>query len=167
MYSPPPSFLSLTKTVALFLLVTMSFHGSLSAQIEYTTCGVSEMPEPDNSPDPFACDFSFYDLGSCGLIYISVNFHFFVEDDCSGNVGAGPGLSLTQEDAFQEAQNILRRANNYNEQIGQNSQWNQAFWNAPVTTPQCVPIRYITNEIFIHCDESRKENPGYSTAYIA
>lgn len=153
------------QIVALMLLVMMSFSDSLIAQInQQTTCGISEIPEPDNSPDPHACDFGTYDINNCGLIYIAVNFHFFVNDDCSGNVGAAPGLNLTQGEAFQEAESILKRANNYNERIGQNMQYNQAFWGAPVTAPQCVPIRYVTNEIFIYCDSSRKQNPGGASA---
>ena len=155
------------KVIVLLLLLPISTLLFAQGEVEINpNCGISQVPQPDNSPIPAACSY-VYDHNSCSPIFIAVNFHFFVNDDCSGNVGAAPNITLSQEEAFQEAENLLKRANSYNERIGQNSQWNQAFWGAPVTAPQCVPIRYITNEVFIHCDEDLKQNPGFGNSYWA
>jgi hypothetical protein len=132
--------------VLLFLFSTL-----LSAQlVEPMTCGTEDDNLP-HVPTNTGCDLA-YNYTTYPLIYIPVNFHFFVEDDCTGLTAAGkPADRLNQEEVFATAERILRNANNYNESISNNLQWNQAEWDAPVTAAQKVPFRYITNEVIIHC----------------
>jgi len=91
---------------------------------------------------------------NCIPVYINVNFHFFLDDNCEGNLAAAGYVNenLEAANAFNLAENLIIKANNAFENMGENSQWNQAVNNATETDAQCIPIRYVINGIYVHCD---------------
>jgi hypothetical protein len=132
-------------------LAILLFSVAALAQTETTmSCGIIDAgdADPDNPNYDFYCP-SQYIIESCGLIYISVNVHFFVTDDCQGTTAASRAQDRKeQEDTYLEAEKLINRANRYNEGISDNLQWNQAVHGATVTTaPQCVPFRYVLEAV--------------------
>jgi hypothetical protein len=141
-------------------LAILLFSVAALAQTETTmSCGIIDAgdADPDNPNYDFYCP-SQYIIESCGLIYISVNVHFFVTDDCQGTTAAKRVQDRKeQEDTYLEAEKLINRANRYNEGISDNLQWNQAVNGATVTTvPQCVPFRYVLEGVYIHCESENR-----------
>jgi hypothetical protein len=86
-----------------------------------------------------------------------VNVHYFVDDDCEGKTAAKISWQqYDQWDAFYRADHLIKNANTYLEDISYNPQWNQLELNATVTDTQCVMIRLVLDEVYIHCNTSAK-----------
>jgi len=105
---------------------------------------------------------------NCIPVYINVNVHFFLDDNCEGTVGAAPSVdeNLSASNAFTLAENLINDANDFFETMsenpqGLNHQWNTDEHGAEPTEAQCIPIRYVLDEVYIHCD-SDAQNTGVS-----
>lgn len=79
---------------------------------------------------------------NCIQVYINVNVHFFLNDDCTGMLATAPVevINLSLENAFNVAEQLVNSANEYfkimsDNTLGLNHQWNAAEQNAPVTDP--------------------------------
>ena len=113
-------------------------------------------------------------MENCGsvLIYVRVNIHFFLDDNCEGTVAYGNAttLDLNPENAFALAEQAINDANDFMEDISDNEPWNQAENGAEVTGPQCVPVRYVLSGVYVHCSSDAQlitgfgffdDNPGF------
>ncbi|WP_157500977.1 hypothetical protein [Lewinella sp. 4G2] len=86
---------------------------------------------------------------------MKVNVHFFVNDDGTGlTAGNGASNQLEQRDVFQKADDLVYFANQYMEDISSNKQLNQIPWGADTTSAQCVGLRFLLDEVFIHRDSN-------------
>jgi hypothetical protein len=95
----------------------------------------------------------------CTTIYVKVNVHFFLNDNCQGNVATASGVNvdLSPQNAFQLADNLISDANAFFQSIsdnasGLNYQWNTESHNTVNSGPQCIPIRYVLSGVKIHCN---------------
>lgn len=102
---------------------------------------------------------------NCIPIYIKVNFHFFVNDDCSGDVSLPLDPTIVkQEDAAGWAGYIIYRAN---EDLANNmAQLNASGYNTSSSSPHCNPIRFVISGLYFHCDNADKFD-GYSLTYLS
>ena len=110
---------------------------------------------------------------NCIPVYISVNVHFFLNDDCTGMLATASGevIDLSPENAFNVAEQLVNSANEYfkimsDNTLGLNYQWNAAENNVPVTEAQCIPFRYVLKGTRIHC-KSSKQNIGTYYSHIS
>lgn len=104
----------------------------------------------------------------CTTIYVKVNVHFFLNDNCQGIVAtaAGVNVDLTPQNAFQLADNLITDANNFLQSISDNEsllnyQWNTDAHGTVNSGPQCIPIRYVLSGVKIHCN-TNAQNTGIS-----
>lgn len=145
------------------LLVLFLCWASLGAQAPPHVCGTIESPEKEIVPAQYKNGTSCYDdvsfiINDCSEVWVRTNLHFFVSDECTGLTGGRPGKRLDQKDVFQKAQEYIDEVNFYLGRIGSNIQRNQAVWGATVTEPQCVPVRFHLDEVYIHCNSARQNS---------
>ena len=146
----------------LFSLITSlpaiaQFNCELSAEMESSF--------PDEIPTPLDRCFDISDLiDNCTPVFIRVNIHFFLDDDCDGNLAAAPSVTenLLPNNAFALAEDLVDYANEFFENMSANTldlnyQWNSAAHNATVTSNQCIPIRYVLAGVYIHCSSDDQD----------
>ncbi|MFK8105270.1 MAG: T9SS type A sorting domain-containing protein [Saprospiraceae bacterium] len=140
----------------LFLCATFWAHAQVNCASDALT------PSSGASNSSFGASHCFdleYVQENCIPVYVKVNVHFFLDDNCEGALAVGPSgpSNLTPEAAFQTADDMVANANAYfalastNSQ-NKNQQWNAATHGAVVTSAQCIPIRYVLSGVRIHCD---------------
>ena len=107
---------------------------------------------------------------NCIPVYINVNIHFFLDDNCQGNIATAPGVpaNLNPTNAFELAENFINTSNNFFETMSDNTQslnyqWNTEAHGATTTTSQCIPIRYVLKGVQIHCN-TNAQSTGLSFA---
>ncbi len=92
---------------------------------------------------------------------MKVNIHYFLEDDCTGSVHPDPNQNVSKEDAIAQAEEMINNANAHLE--NNREQWNTGA--NPPPEPQCVPIRWVLNDIIFHCN-SQQKNDGVNLGGI-
>jgi hypothetical protein len=113
------------------------------SQEETRLCGNEEVKPnetPQNNPEN-ACFNVDLVIQNCTPVYIRMNFHFFTDDACTGNVQI---TNATQASAYKTAEQAINDANNTLAN-------NQQQWNGTTTEIQCNPIRYVLSGVYIHC----------------
>ena len=128
------------------------FDGSPSNRSVFQYCGVGAF-NPQFIQD------------NCYEVWIRVNVHFLVSST-TGRTVAKPGQpTYLPSEAYQVAQNLLSSANGFNENIGDNAPWNQAYYGVPVTAPQCVPFRYLLNRVVFHPEGTSDNTIRFDPVY--
>jgi len=67
-----------------------------------------------------------FDIGwvqaNCVNVYVNVNVHFFLDDNCEGTVATAPGVSgdLTPQNAFYLAEKMIDDANAFLQAMSEN-----------------------------------------------
>lgn len=140
----------------------------LSAQQEsgLVLCGNTEAAgELTSSNDCFEVDEV---QDNCDKVWVKMNLHFFLEDDCSGNLH--PTLphidTSTVHTVYQKAESLINWFNLKLE--NNNQQWNQVtLWDIDTEQPaQCVPIRYALSGVYVHCNTTARNTTGQSVSYF-
>ncbi|GAB4495560.1 MAG: hypothetical protein OHK0019_24970 [Saprospiraceae bacterium] len=90
-------------------------------------------------------------FANCDPVYIRVNFHFFVNDNCNGNLQVS---GTPQHTATIIAKNLVNQANDALAN-------NQIQWQMPGATTVCNPMRYVLRGVYTHCKTNA--TGGYST----
>lgn len=97
-------------------------------------------------------------IQNCTPVYIRINVHFILDDNCEGAMAAVPDLpeDMHPSNAFYLAEKLISDANAFYETVNslQTSQWNQVPHGVPETPHQCVPFRYILTGVYLHCRTS-------------
>ena len=146
-----------------------------AAQPPTNQCGTDDLPieVPENVTTDTSCFNVEYVMENCVPVYIRTTIHFFADDDCDGRVSLSPvgeydddgnfiGLisqDLTQSSALSEAEDLIDRMNAFNEAIGRNYERYPPGANVPPedqSPMQCNPIRYVLDDVIIHCDSDRQ-----------
>ena len=120
------------------------------------TCIVIHDTIPDR-PEHHHCfnEQAIYD--DCRTVYLKLNIHFFLDDNCEGSILFEDDPFTAQEEAYDLAERLINEAN---DMLGNNNQqWNQAWWGATETQPHCNPIQCLLKGVYIHCD-TRAKNQG-------
>ncbi|MBC6994689.1 hypothetical protein QWY85_07830 [Neolewinella lacunae] len=144
------------------IIICLAIGNSLASQSAETLCGTdsTQFAQPriiQKNLYEF-CNYSeSYINNNCLTTYIRVNVHFFVESDCSGTTAAAAvNNQLQQSEVFQKAEDYIGNANTFLSIMSGNQQWNQLEWGATVTDTQCVMLRLVLNEVFIHCETGNR-----------
>jgi len=142
---------------------------SCSAVFGQVPCELS--PEMEASfteeiPIPLDLCFDISDLiDNCTPVYIRVNIHFFLDNDCDGNLATHPDITenLSPYNAFALAEDLVDNANEFFDKVNANTnpildhQWNSEHHNTPVTSHQCIPVRYVLGGAYIHCSSVNQD----------
>ncbi|MBK9220611.1 MAG: hypothetical protein IPO78_13130 [Saprospiraceae bacterium] len=144
-----------SKLILIFIIMNVYNQKMNSQNID---CYV--LPDPiqySASPIPCFNVDSIYE--NCIPVYLNVNIHFFVNDDCTGNVSLPQdGTKVTQEGATGWANYMLYIAN---EELAHNTaQLNPKGYNTPSQAAHCNPVRWFLSGVYFHCDNTNKFN-GY------
>ncbi len=133
-------------TICQWTLILILFMCSVfSTTVAQDPCGFVPDPNPSGPPENPANCFSpltpadiFED---CTPVYININAHVFVDNDCASNVQHLP--NTTQLGAYHWVENYIEQCNTA---LANNPvQWQL---NAPAA---CMPIRYVLNGVYMHC----------------
>ncbi len=123
-------------------------------------------PEYPTTASDHCFDIEFVQ-DNCIPVYINVNVHFFLDDNCQGNIATAPGVTgnLNPTNAFEIAEQMINDANAFFEGMSSNSQnlnyqWNTQAHGATATEAQCIPIRYVLSGTRIHCKSSSQDISG-------
>lgn len=148
------------------LLITLINLNYAQVNCELTPALEQEIPNVAASPMDFCFDVEWVQE-NCIPVYINVNVHFFLDDNCQGNIGVADYVqgNLTQQNAFNLAEAMINDANDFFEVMSENDQgqWNSAAHSTTETDPQCIPIRYVLNGVYIHCDsDAQNTNNNFS-----
>jgi hypothetical protein len=92
-------------------------------------------------------------------VYIRVVVHFFIDDECEGDMAAASNVSvdLDPKNTWIIARKMVDDANNHYITMSENPdelnhQWNSQYHGADPSPAHPIPIRYILMDVFIHCD---------------
>ena len=109
---------------------------------------------------------------NCTPVYINVNVHFFLNDNCEGNMATAPGVSgnLNPLNAFKLSEDYINNANAFyetmsNNNLGLNYQWNAVANGADSTVAQCIPFRYVLKGVRIHCNSNAQSTNTIFTKF--
>jgi hypothetical protein len=135
-----------------YLMLFFLFAGMLTGQQASNLCRIYEAM-PDRAANRAACSVTDYSveeiLDGCYKVYVRVNVHFFL--NAAGLTDAARSSDrYSPREALYRAENLLAKVNGYSSGATNNAPWNQERWGAVVTDPQCLPIRYLLNEVIIH-----------------
>jgi len=153
----------------LFMLIN-PYCFSLSAQEDtgLSSCGNTKSFSEFTPSSTNDC-FTVNDVQSnCTKIWVKINMHFFVEDDCSGTINpTRPDIDTnTIRTAYQKAEDLINWFN-YKFEIN-HQQWNQiSLWDIDTIQPaQCFPIRYALSGVYVHCNSTARDTSGTHLTYF-
>lgn len=126
--------------------------GNLHAQTE-VLCGMGTPPSqsqtgtPESGAPCFDVDEVF---DNCIPIYLRVNIHFFVPDNCEGQAFFADKTEIGQPDEY------INQATAYSKAETLINNANTALANNPIqwqtnTGGHCIPFRYVLNGVYMHC----------------
>ncbi|MCB9285894.1 MAG: hypothetical protein H6560_01150 [Lewinellaceae bacterium] len=128
-------------------------------------CGVTE-ETPSYAPEsePNFCFDAEEIQESCIKVWIRINLHFFLDDNCEGTLDPLGIQNIPGDDAYELAEDIITRANNALE--GNYVQWVQdTLWNIQPEDKQdaqCVPLRYVLSGVYVWCSDTAKNTSGFN-----
>lgn len=99
-------------------------------------------------------------MKECIPIYLDVNVHWFLDDDCGDSYNL-KDVKLKRDEAFLYSYNIIQDANDMWVNMADNKYYQSDV--APVaSTPVCIPIQYVLRDVIVHCDKAaQKTNVGF------
>jgi hypothetical protein len=148
--------------------------GPIFAQDECLLSPALEVGFPVELPESqdFCFDISQI-ISECIPVYVRTNIHFFLNDECGGELATAPYVSenLQAYNAFSLAESLIDNANIFFEKMSANLlnlnyQWHSAEHGAPITSNQCIPIRYVLAGVYVHCstlDQDVTLTEGFSS----
>lgn len=108
-------------------------------QMEYLCAW--EPPQGQASASGDSCLDVQYILDNCIKVYIRLNVHYFVGDDCSGTLQQ---TGLNQETAYQNTEAMIRALN---QQLNDNKPQKRLGG----VDPPCIPLRFVLSGVYVHC----------------
>ncbi len=125
-----------------FVLVIFVVHSHAQNQSGFA-CGVDENQQP-MTVDPNAINHCFNVQNiwdNCVTVWVRVNIHFFLDDNCDGGIQIIPGDDfVAAADGYQVAETLINNANNTLEAMENHHQWNSESWPPTVVTEAtCIP----------------------------
>lgn len=156
-------------------LLCFFVHNSLTAQIELP-CGNTEPIDTSESypSRPGQPCFDLEDvISNCTPVYLRVNFHLFVDDDCTGAFDPNHITSaLSQEAAFFEAgqtgnYGIPERMIYEMNQLVINNQPQKLANGQYASSAPCVPLRFVLGDVNLHCNYAFRFQGSFSNFFIS
>ncbi len=97
---------------------------------------------------------------NCTKIWLRVNIHFFLDDNCEGTLDPLGIETISPEQAYEVAESLINSANDRLE--NNREQWNQAPWGVPPDqTRYCVPFRYLLSGVYVHCSTTATNTSAF------
>jgi len=96
-------------------------------------------------------------------VYIRVNVHFLLEDDCTGSIDPLTDLNSTahpfidQKKAYIKAEEMITNVNEMMQLMSGHRQWNPEAWGKIVTFPRETHFRFVLKGVYFHCNTDAKE----------
>ncbi len=150
------------RLLNLLLILFMNYSVQAQQQSECTSVLIdsSSSAVAVNNPPCLNVDSIFE---NCIPVYIKVNFHFFVNQDCKGTVTVpGYGTQATQSEAAGWASYMIWEANNV---LANNQpQLNAAGPGTSSSASHCNPIRWVLKGVYFHC--ANEKNNGYELSSL-
>lgn len=131
--------MSLPSRICLFLL--MINHLQMNVRCQEISCGWIQPVDEITAGDPGSCFDIEEIIKNCIPVYVRINLHFFVADDCYGGIQQ---INESQKDVYRIAEEVISFAN-------QTFEKNQAQWQVPGAEAPCIPIRLVLKGIYVHC----------------
>lgn len=111
--------------------------------------------------------------GNCERIWIRVNVHYFLDNNCNGSIYPLPGVPYDMDRAYSRAEQLINECNN---QLANDTdiQWAQVErWGfgldpgqEPIQGVQCNPIRYALSGVYIHCNTVADDTTGQAVSWF-
>ena len=156
----------------LFLFILQN--NSLVAQYyEYIDLHNDIVPldEPINNTNTDDCLDVQNIIENCEIVWLRVNVHFFLDDNCEGEIAMGdkqwcldnnppylPGCDFTAENAHNLAESLINRANEFAENMSDNLPWGNEMIKIGLqpedAEEQCMPIRFLLDGVYLHCNSN-------------
>ena len=121
-----------------------------------------EEPSEDTSPCVDVNDI----LVNCTPVYFRINIHYFLDDNCEGEIAVGTEEDpiVSQTDAMQKAENLIDEVNSFFDVMSQNliernHMWGNEAMGVEPSPAQCLPFRFVLDDVFIHCDTEAQTTP--------
>jgi Pregnancy-associated plasma protein-A len=150
----------------LFLLLSTF---SVQTSIAQNYCGTTssgEQTTPNQNSTP--CFDVNTIIAECTPVYLRVNFHLFVRDNCTGSFDINNYNSVPQEAAYFEANQpfqhgIPERVITEMNELVANNKAQMLPGCACATTIPCVPLRFVLGDVQVHCDETFRDQQSWNT----
>lgn len=165
------------KKLLLFLFLGCLSGFKVQAQ---HACGTDLAPaEPSVNPSQGQSQIPCFDEDwvqqECITLYIKVNVHLFLDDNCEGPLAGSDTHplntdmpdDLTATNAFNLAEEMINEANDFFQQLsdnptGNNYNWHNTHHGIPDEgTPECIPIRFMLAGVHIHCNSDAQLITGW------
>ena len=117
----------------------------------------NSIPQPPPDPcDEFTVESA---IANCDIIYLRINVHFFLKDDCTGSIHPGHD-PMPPSQAYFLAEDMINQANNL--LANNQDQINADEWPPTTFAPAaCVPIRFVLAGVHVHCDDTGYDGIDY------
>lgn len=156
------------------ILLFSGFTSFLHAQSYLPSLANDVMPsEPDESVfTPEAACFDPDDVfDECQNVWVRVNIHFFLDDDCAGNLAMGPcdGCNLDASNAAALAEDLIRRTNAFAGDMSDNHPFPNELTYTGTSDPYdppCFPIRFLLKGVHIHCKSDLQQISGGNLKHL-
>jgi len=125
---------------------------------------LSEFNEANQAPES-ACFDPDDVFDQCQKVWVRVNIHFFLDDNCEGDLAMGPcdDCNLASDNAAALAEDLIYRANAFADNMSDNHPFpNELAYTGPSEpyTPPCFPIRFLLKGVHIHCKSDLQQISG-------
>ncbi|MCB0593832.1 MAG: hypothetical protein H6557_13710 [Lewinellaceae bacterium] len=105
---------------------------------------------------------------NCIKVWIKVNLHFFLDDNCKGTLDPLGIQDIPGDDAYKLAEDIITKANSALE--NNRKQWVQIpLWEIEpedIKEAQCVPFRYVLSGVYVWCNTVAQDTSGFAFSYF-
>lgn len=156
-------------SLALSLCLVAGMNSTVMAQVDYE-CAIDESSSPSAPPpstNPPCFDVEDV-IANCTPVYLRVNFHFFVDDDCTGSFDINNiEANLSQEAAYAESSQpfghgIAERMIYEMNQRFINNQPQKLENGTYAPDAPCIPLRFVLGDVQIHCDFSFRTQKSWN-----
>jgi hypothetical protein len=104
-------------------------------------------------------------MEDCIPVFINVNVHWFLEDDCGDVYNIKELEGMRREEAFEYAHRLIEEANAMWINMADNEYY-QASQAPEPSKPQCIPIQYVLRDVLVHCDtKAQNTRVGFTKFY--
>ena len=130
------------------------FNPIFSQEIDCVTPNSSQTQTPSAAAPCFDPDDV---LRNCTpTIYLDMNIHFILNDDCEGNIAVDKGYNsgnLSASNAFSRGEKMIEDLNTFIDKMNnnQNKPWNNTSNGLTEGSFQCVPIKFRLKDIYFDC----------------
>ncbi len=159
-FSSKPSRRGGVTLIVLFLFLHTLMQGQQLDGVQL--CGTEEPVQnllpPSESLDHCFTVQTIFD--NCTKIWLRVNIHFFLDDNCEGTLDPLGIETISPEKAYEVAESLINSANDRLE--NNREQWNQVPWGVPPDqTRYCVPFRYLLSGVYVHCSTTATNTSAF------